>query len=1023
LRLKRLLPWLACGAMLLPLSAAEHHGVVKFGGLPVPGATVTATRDGKTVTAITDEQGNYSFADLQDGAWTLQVQMPAFAPERREISVAAQAPADDWELKLLPFAEIAKSATVVARPAAQPAPAQVKAEAPASAEKPKEAAAAPQKPAPAEANPDTADNFLINGSVNNGASSPFAQFAAFGNNRRAGRGQYNGGIGMILDNSAFDARPYSLTGQDTPKSSYNHFQGLATFGGPMKIPHLLKDGPVFFVGYQWLHNRNASVATGLVPTEAQRNGDFSGLPQIYTPGGTPIANNLIPATLISPQARALLNFYPAANFTGSNRYNYQVPLAGSTHQDSVQARLNKAINRKNQISGVFGLQSMRADNPGILGFLDTNGTLGWTGSVTWRQVFTPRIFGNATYQYSRYAARVTPFFENRTDIWNGAGITGNLQDATNWGPPSLNFASGITPLTDANASFTRNQSNALTYSLFWGRGNHNLQAGIEYRRQEFNSLGQQDARGTFTFTGVTTKSDFASFLMGVPDTSSLAYGNADKYFRASTYTTYLNDDWRVSPELTVNAGIRWDYGSPITELYGRLVNLDIAQGFSAATPVVASSPTGILTGQHYPSSLINPDKTGVEPRIGLSWRPIAGSSMVVRAGYGVYYNTSVYQTIATQMAQQAPLSKSSSAQNSAATPLSLANGFPETAQNTFAVDPNFRVGYVQNWQLSVQRDLPGALVMTATYLGTKGTRGMQEFLPNTYAPGGVNPCVGCPSGFAYLTSNGNSTREAGQFQLRRRLHNGLTASVQYTYAKAIDDVSALGGSAAIATGQMTVGTPGSSGAAASAGASPGSTGSSKASIAQNWLDLSAERGLSSFDQRHLVNVMAQYTTGMGMRGGTLMSGWRGALFKEWTVTTQITKGTGLPLTPVYVVPVPGTGVTGTVRPDYTGAPLYSTAAGAFLNPAAYAAPAAGTWGNAGRNSITGPGQFTLGGSLSRTFRLSDRFNLDARMDVLNALNHVTFPSWSTVINNPSQFGLPSAANAMRSVQTTIRVRF
>src|SRR5882757_6888810 len=130
------------------------------------------------------------------------------------------------------------------------------------------------------------------------------------------------------------------------------------------------------------------------------------------------------------------------------------------------------------------------------------------------------------------------------------------------------------------------------------------------------------------------------------------------------------------------------------------------------------------------------------------------------------------------MAQQSPLSKSLSVQNSAANPLTLANGFTASdnaARNTFAVDPNFRVGYSQNWQLSVQRDLPFALQMTATYLGIKGTRGVQQFLPNTYPIGGVNVCPECPIGFIYRTSNGNSTRDAGQLQLRRRLRSGFTA--------------------------------------------------------------------------------------------------------------------------------------------------------------------------------------------------------------------------------------------------------
>jgi hypothetical protein len=193
-------------------------------------------------------------------------------------------------------------------------------------------------------------------------------------------------------------------------------------------------------------------------------------------------------------------------------------------------------------------------------------------------------------------------------------------------------------------------------------------------------------------------------------------------------------------------------------------------------------------------------------------------------------------------------------------------------------------------------------------------------------------------------------------------------------------------------------------------------------IAQNWLDLSAERGLSTFDQRHLLTLQLQYTTGMGVAGGMLLTGWKGALLKEWTFATQVTAGSGLPQTPVYLAPVQGTGITGTIRPDYTGQPLYASPAGFYLNPAAYTAPLPGQWGNAGRNSIAGPAQFTLNASLGRTFRVGDRFNLDFRVDSTNALNHVTFTAWNTTIDN-TQFGLPAAANAMRSLQTTLRLRF
>ena len=144
--------------------------------------------------------------------------------------------------------------------------------------------------------------------------------------------------------------------------------------------------------------------------------------------------------------------------------------------------------------------------------------------------------------------------------------------------------------------------------------------------------------------------------------------------------------------------------------------------------------------------------------------------------------------------------------------------------------------------------------------------------------------------------------------------------------------------------------------------------------------------------------------------------------KGWTFLTQISVGSGLPETPIYLAAVSGTGVTGSIRPDVTGAPLQAAPPGLFLNPAAYAAPVPGQWGTAGRDSIIGPAQFTLNGSIGRTFLQDRRFNLDLRLDATNLLNHATFTSWNTTINS-TQFGLPASANSMRSLQTTLNMRF
>lgn len=1021
-------------------AASQYQGQVTFHGLPVPGATITATQGGKKLAAVSDQDGVFSFADLTDGTWTIEVEMQGFATGKQDVVVGPDAAgaATKFELTMLPLREIKAEVKSTAPPEANPV-------APAETARPtaakNEAAKSQDKKPPEAPSPDDAlnqqasDGFLINGSVNNGAASPFAQLAAFGNNRNSAKGLYNGGIGVIFDNSSLDASPFSLTGQNTPKPSYNRIAGVATLGGPLKIPHLLPKGPNFFVGYQWTRNRTAVTQSALVPNLAERMGDFSGALnaqgqplQIFDPAtGLPFPGNVVP---LSSQAQALLNLYPSPNISGNPHYNYQIPIVSNTHQDALQSRFDKELNSKNELYGDFAFQSTRIGNPNIFGFLDTTDALGLNTSVHWSHRFHQRLFLNLGYGFSRLATGITPFWENRQNISGEAGITGNDQDPMNWGPPTLTFSSGLAGLTDSESSHDRNQTSAVSLAARWYRDHHNFSFGGDFRRQEFNYLSQQNPRGTFTFTGAATQGnengvavggfDVADFLLGIPDTSSIAFGNADKYFRESVYDAFFTDDWRIDPQLTVNAGIRWEYGAPITELDNRLVNLDILPGFTAAEPVVANNPVGPLTGQTYPNSLLRPDKHGIEPRIGFSWRPFSGSSVVVRGGYGIYYDTSVYQTVALEMAQQAPLSKSLSVQNSPACPLTLANGFAPCAAvtaNTFAVDPNFRPGYAQNWSVSVQRDLPGSLLLTATYLGIKGTDGVQEFLPNTYPIGATNPCAACPVGFVYLTSGGNSTRQAGSIQLRRRLHNGLTGILQYTYSKSIDDDSALGGQGATAATQNPPQSPFNTNTVPLGGPTPPTP-----TIAQNWLDLAGERGLSTFDQRHLVNASLQYTTGMGLGGETLLRGWKGTLFKEWTLLTQITAGSGLPQTPVYLAAVPGTGVTGTIRPDYTGAGIYTAPSGLALNPAAYAPPVGGQWGDAGRDSIIGPKAFSLNASMGRTFRLNKRLNLDLRVDATNLLNHVTFTTWDTIINS-TQFGLPTTANAMRSLETSLRMRF
>lgn len=1019
--------------VLLPsaVASAEHHGRVMFNGLPVPGATVTVSQGAKRFETVTDAQGLFQFAEITNGEWTVHVEMLGFIADDYKLTLEASSPASLIELKMQSLPDLlaaSRAAVVVAPKLLLPA-----APSAAKATRPAGTADMPDAP-PAQAVADRNDGgMLINGSENNAATSKYTIAPAFGTRRAGAKSLYTGSVRANVSNSAFDARPYSLTGLEVPKASYSRFTGIATLGGPLKIPHLMRNGSTFFIGYQWTRDQDATTISGLVPTLAQRGGDLS---NTLTPQGQPvtIANPntgkvLTGPITVSPQAQALLQLYPLPNLEGNTRYNYQTQVLSGTHSDAMQSRLDKSFGRRDTVYGTFAFQSVRGNTQNLFHFLDTTNTLGIDSNVNWSHRFPHQFLMLVGYSFTRQRTNVRPNFAGVRNVSGDAGISGNEQSSTNWGPPNLTFSSGIAGLSDAQSAFNRNRTDRVSVSTTWTHRRHVVTFGGDFRRQEFNLLTQANPRGSFGFTSAatqsaaagTTGSDLADFLLGTPDTSAVAFGNADKYFRQSVYDGFATDDWRIRPELTINAGVRWDYGAPLTELFDRLVNLDVAQGFSEVAPLLGTSPVGSLTGMHYPTSLVRPDKSQVQPRVGLSWRPFPTSSTVVRAGYGIYVDTSVYLPSATQMAQQAPLSTSLSvSRDSSSCPITLANGFLNcsgTTAQTFALDPNFRVGYAQTWRLSVQNDLPGAIVLTATYLGTKGTHGPQEFLPNTNPIGstaicsgcqpfvGTTICSACTRGFVYRTSGGNSIRHAGELQLRRRLRSGLTATLDYVYAKSIDNDSSLGGTGYVPTSETTT-----------AGVS------TTESIAQNWRDLRAERSRSSFDQRHLLKFQVQYTTGQGLGGGALLGGWRGRLLKEWMISSQLSAGTGLPQTPVYSAAVPDTGFVGSIRGSLTGQPIYGGLSGYHLNSAAYTAPAAGQWGTAGRNSIEGPNSLTLDSSLARTFRLREPLNLDVRVDATNLLNHNVFTGWNNIINSTT-FGLPASTQAPRSLQISGRLRF
>ncbi len=640
--------------------------------------------------------------------------------------------------------------------------------------------------------------------------------------------------------------------------------------------------------------------------------------------------------------------------------------------------------------------------PNIFNFIDTGTARNITANVSWGHNFSTRVINNLRYNFSRSRNLLSPFFANRENVAAELGITGTSQAPQNWGPPNLSFTN-YAGLSDAASSLTRNQTSGVGESLIWVHGVHNMTFGADYRRQQINRASDPNARGQYTFTGASTANlvngvaatgtgfDFASFLLGLPDTSALRYGNGNLYFRTAAYDVYMTDDWRLTQKFSINFGVRWDYQTPdhrVVQPPGGSRRRARLCRDRQVLPGQSGPYSGAL-----PSSLVKPDKNNISPRIGFAWRPLPKKNMVIRGGYGTYYNTSVYNNIANNMAQQPPFAQSFNVASHRVLPLgvpmtqyfSFISGQRSAHQHLSAVDPNYRIGYAQMWQISVQQDL--RLVRSSAPLPTTARRagGLdQTLLPNS-APSGAAP-NGLPVGLHLRTIE-------RQLHLPRRL---LPAHAPLPQRR---------------VGQRHLYTL---------------TGPSTTPYrSQNYLDTSADRALSSTSRPDVLNLNWQYSTAVGRGGGMLINGWKGILLKDWTVTNTINLERAFPLTPVIGgvrSTTTGTGITGSLRANATGLSVADGAAGQPFNYLAFALPAPGQWGDAGRNTITGPTQFNLNGSLGRTFRVSERRSIDLRFDAVNALNHVTFRSFNTTIGSNS-LGLLAGPSNMRSMTATLRFRF
>jgi hypothetical protein len=500
--------------------------------------------------------------------------------------------------------------------------------------------------------------------------------------------------------------------------------------------------------------------------------------------------------------------------------------------------------------------------------------------------------------------------------------------------------------------------------------------------------------------------DFADFLLGLPQQSTLQSGTNSYDFRANSFDVYAQDDFRFRPSLSFNLGLRYEYNGPYTEARNQIANLTVGNGFTSAQPVVPAgallpSTTGGLATSST-QSLINPDRNNFAPRIGIAWKPM--KQTVVRAGYGINYNLAQYGAIIQNFAFQPPFAVTSTNISSLAKVLTLQNGFPTTnasVTNNFAVDPNYRLGYVQIWNLDIQRQLPGSVVMNLDYNGSKGTRLDVE---RAITIAGAQP-------FIYESSAGNSVYNSGSIRLRKRMAHGIAVSGSYIYSKSIDDASSIGGGGTV--------------------------------VAQDPFDIAADRGLSSFDQRHKFTGNWIYELPFGENHRFAQRGPLSHILDGWQWSGDFTIGSGLYFTPRVLgnsVDI-NRGVSGSLRANVTGAPvsLGDPTTREWFNTSAFCAPASSgsstpasgstcadpngtSFGDAGRNIIAGPGQITFDMSLNKIITIKESRALEFRIQAANVFNTAHFTGINTVVNS-FIFGEVTSVGSMRRVTMLARFRF
>lgn len=828
--------------------------------------------------------------------------------------------------------------------------------------------------------------------------------ASFGRNPGAqvnvilnsGSNDFHGSAFEFLRNAALDARNFFAPASE-PKPKYIRNQFGGSLGGPIS-----RNRTFFFADYEGTRSREGITRITNVPTALERAGNFSqslfGVPtNPFT--GMPFDNGVIPDFFIHPVGRAIAALYPLPNRNVPFQNFVSSPILRDDN-DSFDARIDHHLNDRADLvfRYSFGDRDLFEPFTGpsfslVPGFGDTVKRRSQNAMAALTFLVTPNLVNESRVAFSRVASSVN---QEASVLNSQVGLPTISSRERDLGLSFITIT-GFSPLGDEGNNPQDSVTNVYQFlnNSSYVHGNHLIKFGADLRFSQQNAFRDVESRGRLQFSPFLTLTNNAlgDLLLGFPLLTSVARVDNPQQIRTESYNFFVNDSYRVTPRLTLNAGLRYEYNSPPVDAQDRANIYDVV-----TRSLVPVGTNGV------PRSGFDPDRNNFAPRVGFAWS--ITEKTVLRGGYGVYYDQSPLAP-AEALYFNSPFFDNNIFFPFPGLPLTLSNPFPAffpfpLPDSALAIQRDLRTGYMQHWNFNVERQFGDKTVVEVAYVGSKGTklltaRDINQPQPSVLPPG--LPFVPRPDprfdDIDLLESRANSNYDALQMRFQQRLTRGFSALASYTWSKSIDDASNFFSSA---------GDP---------------------NFPQNSYNVAAERGRSNFDVSHRLSVSYSYE--LPFRHA---DGFAGKLVNGWETFGIVTLQTGRPFTVALLSDIDNSGTGRSIlgfgandRPNLVGNPeLSNPTTSQWFNTAAFAFPAPGTFGDAGRNILEGPGFQSVNASLVKNTRFSERVNLQFRAEAFNLFNHPNFNLPDNFLGSPT-FGRITSARDPRHVQFGLKLLF